>query len=161
MVKSRWVEKLLTLFSNLFFSFMGLIFSFSAIGILIVGIGRFVDCATSGCDLLVTLLNTASYLIISVAIFDVGRYLLEEEVLRCRELRSLKEARRSLTKFMVIIVIAVTLEALIATIKASTTSIDDLLYPAALFMAATLLLIGLGVYQRLSVMTERDIGETD
>ncbi|MCB1119297.1 MAG: hypothetical protein KDK65_04995 [Chlamydiia bacterium] len=92
-----------------------------------------------------------------MAIFDVGRYLLEEEVFRDHELRSPKEARQSLTKFMVIIVIAITLEALLNVIRTATTDVRLLIYPAGLFLVAVALLVGLGVYQRYSVMAEQAV----
>ncbi|MFT4551815.1 MAG: putative CDP-diglyceride synthetase/phosphatidate cytidylyltransferase [Chlamydiales bacterium] len=89
-------KRFLSAVSNLFFGVMGTIFSLSAVGILFIGLWRFFNCAFSDCDILDSLLNMVSYLIIAVAIFDVGRYLLEEEVFRNRELRSPREARRSL-----------------------------------------------------------------
>lgn len=47
-------------------------------------------------------LESVGLIIVSVAIFDVGKFLIEEEVMRDRELRSIREARRSLTQFMTI-----------------------------------------------------------
>lgn len=107
------------------------------------------------------ILDFIGYLIISVAIYDVGRYLLEEELLRSRELRSPKEARQSLTKFMVIIVIAITLEALLNVIRAGATDIQMLLYPSLLFFVATTLLVALGLYQKLSVSAELEVLKKD
>lgn len=103
-----------------------------------------------------SLLGYVSYLIISVAIFDVGRYLIEEEVLRDRELRSAREARQSITKFMVIIVIAVTLEALLHLLRLHH-RLNDLIYPGFLLLVAGCLLVGLGIFQRLSSATEKDV----
>lgn len=139
---------------------MGLLFAASAVAILMISSWDIVMCLTRDCDLFEEVLRLASRLIISAAIFDVGRYLLEEEVLRDRELRSPVEARRSLTKFMVIIVIAVTLESLLAVIKASTSHLSELIYPATLFFVAVLLLVGLGLYQRLSVMAENEVKDS-
>jgi len=145
--------------ANSFFFLMGMVFGFSAVLILAVACWRVISCIINECDLLLSLIDFVGYLIISVAIFDVGRYLLEEEVFRERELRSPREARQSLTKFMVIIVIAVTLEALLNVIRAGTSDVRLLIFPAALFFVATLLLTGLGIYQRFSVMTEVMVGE--
>ncbi len=151
-------KRFLSLISNLFFALMGLMLASVSIGIVFFSLGRALACLGTTCDFLATLLDLVSYFIIAVAIFDVGRYLLEEEVFRDRELRSPAEARRSLTKFMVIIVIAVTLESLLAVIKVSTSeTLDHLIYPAALFMVAVFLLVGLGLYQRLSVLTETEV----
>lgn len=151
------MESSLSRFSNFFFILIGLFLSLSSLAILVLSLIRIVLCNPEDCDLLNEVLNLVSYLIISAAIFDVGRYLLEEEVFKDRELRSPSEARRSLTKFMVIIVIAVTLESLIAVIKASRAGDSELVYPAILFFVAILLLVGLGLYQRLSVLAEKQV----
>lgn len=143
--------------SNYFFLLMGIIFTLSSIAVVIFAFWNIIHCLINGCETLMALLDFVGYLIISVAIFDVGRYLLEEEVFRIRELRSPKEARQSLTKFMVIIVIAVTLEALLSVVRASTKDISLLIYPASLFVVAILLLVGLGLFQRLSVAAEVDV----
>ena len=60
-----------------------------------------------------------------VAVFDVGKYLLEEEAIRAREMRRAAEARRSMTKFVSTIVIAVLLEALVAVFEAGMESAKD------------------------------------
>src|SRR5438270_9409944 len=46
------------------------------------------------------LLESIGYVVIAVAVFDVARYFVEEEVIRGREMRLASEARRSLTKFV-------------------------------------------------------------
>jgi len=140
--------------SNYFFLVMGIAFVVSSVSVIFLALWKVISCFFRDCDLLIELIDFVGFLIISVAIFDVGRYLLEEEVFRDRELRSPKEARQSLTKFMVIIVIAVTLEALLNVIRAGTTDVSLLMFPAALVLVATLLLVGLGLYQRYSVMAE-------
>ena len=43
------------------------------------------------------LLSAIGYVVISIAVFDVAKYFIEEEVIRGRELRIISEARRSLT----------------------------------------------------------------
>ena len=95
-------------------------------------------------------------IIIAMAILDVGKYLLEEEVLRDRELRSAAEARKTLTKFMVIVCIAVSLDALVNLTRVQ--GVDDLpalLYPAGLLAVSVFAMVGLGVYQHLSAATEQ------
>lgn len=101
-----------------------------------------------------TMLDGIGQIVISVAVFDVAKYLMEEEVLRERELRSPREARQTLTKFLVIIAIAVTLEALVFIFGAGTKDVNGLLYPTILLAVSVLLIVGLGLYQRLSMYTE-------
>lgn len=96
------------------------------------------------------ILESVGLIIISVAVFDVAKFLVEEEVIRDRERRSAGEARRSLTKFMTIIIIAVSLEALVVVFQTAKDAPEKLLYPAGLFAAAVFAMIGLALLQRLS-----------
>lgn len=103
------------------------------------------------------LLNAVGYTVIAIAVFDVGKYLFEEEVIHGREMRQAREARRSLTKFLSTIAIAVFLEALVAVFEASKDNVEQMLYPTALLFAGVMLVVGLGAYQRLSALTEKDL----
>ncbi len=109
---------------------------------------------TEGGNVGTALLETVGYTIIAIAIFDVAKYLLEEETIRARELRHAGEARRSLTKFISTIAIAVFLEALVSVFEASKEDMRMMLYPTLLLMGGIALVIGLGVYQRLSASVE-------
>jgi putative Mn2+ efflux pump MntP len=99
-------------------------------------------------------LNSISLLIIGFAVVETAKFIAEEEVFRQRELRSALESRRSLTKFVTIVVIAVSLEALVMIFKASQTNIPNAVYAAFVFIAATFALISLGAYQWLSSRIE-------
>lgn len=106
-------------------------------------------------------LRGVGYIVISIAVFEVAKYLVEEEVMRGREMRSPGEARRSLTKFISTISIAVFLEALVTVFRVSHTNVADLIYPAVLLLTATAMVIGLGVFQRLSATVEAQVGAKD
>lgn len=110
---------------------------------------------TSG-DVVKKLLDAIGLIVISMAVFDVAKYFIEEEVLRDRELRSAREARETLTKFLVIISIAVSLEALVFIFGAGKQDVELLLFPTLLLGAAVLLVVGLGLYQRLSLTAEHE-----
>lgn len=101
--------------------------------------------------LLVTaLLDAIGLIVIGMAVFDVARFLLEEEVLNAIEVKSPAKQRETLIKFLVIISIAVTLEALVFIFDAGKKNASLLIYPTFLLIAAVLLVVGLGVYQKLS-----------
>jgi hypothetical protein len=102
-------------------------------------------------------LSGIGYVVVSIAVFDVAKYLVEEEVVRGRELRVASEARRSLTRFISTIAIAVFLEALVTIFRVTQEDVTKLLYPTFLMITAILLVLGLGVYQRLSVAVERQV----
>jgi hypothetical protein len=102
------------------------------------------------------LLDSVGYTIIAVAVFEVAKYIFEEEVLDPTEMRHAGEARRSMTKFISTISIAVFLEALVSIFEASRESdLHNMLYPTILLFGGVALIVGLGVYQRLSVLAER------
>lgn len=99
-------------------------------------------------------LNSIGLLIIGFAVIETAKFIAEEEILRQRELRSPRESRRSITKFISIIVIAASLEALVMIFKTGLDNIPNAIYPAALFISAMFALIALGTYQYLSSRIE-------
>jgi len=107
------------------------------------------------------LLSAIGYVVISIAVFDVAKYFIEEEVIRGRELRIISEARRSLTKFISTISIAVFIEALVTVFRVSKDEVDKLLYPTALLLTAIMIVVGLGLYQRLSAEVEQKVEAKD
>lgn len=134
----------------------------TAIALVIVGfteaIGDLRAGAHSGAD---AILNVLGYVIVAVTVFDVAKSLFEEEVFRESEKRSAAEARRSLTKFLSTIVIALFLEALVVVFKTARTGVGRLIYPTALLIAAVVALVGLGAYQRFSAAVEQKVGDKD
>jgi hypothetical protein len=95
-------------------------------------------------------LDAIAILIIGFAVMETANFIAEEEIVRKRELRSSRESRRSITKFITIIVIAMSLEALVMIFRTSSEGYQLAIYPTALFMAAMLALVALGLYQWLS-----------
>src|SRR3712207_4934791 len=95
------------------------------------------------------LLNAVGYVVIAIAVFDVAKYILEEEVIDPAQMRNAGEARRSITKFVSTISIAVFLEALVAVFQTSKGNVALILYPTLLLFGGVAMIVGLGVYQRL------------
>lgn len=100
------------------------------------------------------LLDAIGLIVIGMAVFDVSKFLLEEEVLHSSGTKSPAKQRETLLKFLVIIAIAVSLEALVFIFDAGKKDIRNLLYPTFLLIAVVLVVVGLGVYQKLT----RDAG---
>jgi hypothetical protein len=107
------------------------------------------------------LLIAIGYVVIAVAVFDVAKYFVEEEVIRGREMRTPGEARRSLTKFISTIAIAVFIEGVVIVFRVSKQDIELILYPTALLFTAIVIVVGLGVYQRLSSTVEDKVEQRD
>ena len=101
------------------------------------------------------ILQSVGAIIISAAIIDVAQYMMEEEVFMTKELRDPEEARRTITKIIVIIAIAVSIEGLVYVFKAGTKDLTLLLYPSLLIVVSALLIVALGVYQKLSATIEK------
>lgn len=113
-----------------------------------------------GAEFIPLMLQSVGAIIISAAIIDVAQYMMEEEVFLNKELRDPGEARRTITKIIVIITIAVSIEGLVYIFKAGTDDITLLLYPALLIIASAILIVALGVYQKLSATIEKTERET-
>ncbi|MCF7806566.1 MAG: hypothetical protein K9M07_07360 [Simkaniaceae bacterium] len=98
------------------------------------------------------LLDDVSLLVFSIAVLDVAKYLMLEEVLRKKEDRHPDELKNSLTKFVSIVVTALFLKGLVLAIDVSKHDITNLLYPIALLLTPVVLIIGLGIYHRLHLI---------
>ncbi|MDX1812935.1 MAG: GNAT family acetyltransferase [Gammaproteobacteria bacterium] len=97
------------------------------------------------------LLNAIGIVVISTALIDVAKFLVEEEVLnKRRSTPSAKEIRRSLSKFLSIIVIAICMEALVFVFKAGKSGSEALIYPTLLFMAGITAVVGLGLFLKFT-----------
>jgi len=101
------------------------------------------------------ILQSVGAIIIAAAIVDVAQYMMEEEVFMNKELRDPEEARRTITKIIVIITIAVNIEGLVFIFKAGTKDLTLLLYPALLIAVSAVLIVALGAYQKLSATIEK------
>ena len=107
------------------------------------------------------LLTGIGYVVIAVAVFDLAKYFIEEEVIRAREMRSPGEARRSLTKFISTICIAVFIEGVVIAFHVSKQDVSLMLYPTALLLSAIIIVVGLGAFQKLSSSVEEKVEQRD
>jgi hypothetical protein len=96
------------------------------------------------------LLDSVGYMVIAVAIFEVAKYILEEEVIDPTQMRNAGQARRSITKFVSTLSIAV-----FQTSKGADMSM--MLYPTLLLFSGVTMVVGLGAYQRLSTAAEGEV----
>ncbi|KAA0567898.1 hypothetical protein [Azospirillum sp. Sh1] len=100
------------------------------------------------------MLEGVGMIVLAIAVFEIAKYLYEEEIVRERELRRADEARRTLTKFLTTIIIAASLEGLVLVFEARTTEISGIVYPVMLLGVVTLLVVGLGAFQWLARRAE-------
>ena len=106
-------------------------------------------------NLVLAILQAIGAVVIATAIIDVAKYMFEEEVIKGdKELRKPEEARETLTKIIVIISIAISVEGLVYIVKAGAEDMRLLVYPASLVLSSTAMVVGLGLYQKLSTEAE-------
>lgn len=152
----------MSLITRAIFAAASLLLFILAIALVGVGlreaIGAIIDPEQSAAD---AILDILGYVIVAIAVFDVAKYLYEDEVRRGSERRSAAEARRSLTKFLSTILIALFLEGLVLVFKTARENVEQMLYPVALIGVSVLVLVGLGVFQRLSATVEQKVGDDD
>jgi len=145
------------------FAGLSLALAISAVGL--AGYGFFAVIQAlggSGTPLERALLDLIGYLIVALAVFDVAKYLFEDEVQRAHvDRRAPGEARRSVTRIVSTIVIAVLLEGLVGLFRAGHDDMSQSIYGVFVLLAGGGLLLTLGVYQRLSASTEAEVGADD
>jgi hypothetical protein len=118
---------------------------------------QFITALWSGTGVGIPALAGIGYVVVAIAVFDVAKYLIEEEVVRGREMRVASETRKSLTRFISTIAIAIFLEALVMVFRVSQSEVEKLVYPTLLLFTGILLVVGLGVFQRLSATVEQEV----
>ncbi|MES9971355.1 MAG: PDC sensor domain-containing protein [Candidatus Thiodiazotropha sp.] len=94
------------------------------------------------------------FLTLGLAIFDLGKTVLEEEVLTHKDIFRHSSTRRTITRFIAAILIAVSIEALLLMFKAVLGDGEHLMAAVFMMLTAVALLIGLGIYVFLGARAE-------
>jgi hypothetical protein len=87
---------------------------------------------------------------LGLAIFDLGKTILEEEVFLHKDIHHEGSMRRTISRFMSAIVIAVSIESLLLMFKSLLGGEDHLNSAVLMLFAAVAMLVGLGVYLKLT-----------
>ena len=94
------------------------------------------------------------FVTLALAIFDLGKTILEEEILMHKDIFRHSSTRRTITRFISTILIAVSIEALLTMFKAALGQTEYVI-PAVLMMFAVVgLLIALAIYVYLGAKAE-------
>lgn len=152
------LEKFMELLSRIAFASASLVLMAMSLALVLYSIVEIVAVGLSSWSHAgAAMLSAIGYVVIAMAVFDVAKYFVEEEVIRGREMRSAAEARRSLTKFVSTIAIAVFIEGLVLVFQASKDDLPTMIYPTALLLTAIVIVVGLGAFQRLSAEVEEKV----
>jgi hypothetical protein len=93
-------------------------------------------------------------LAIAVVSLQIAQTITEEEVVRDAHISAPTRVRRYLSRFMVVVVVALSIEGLVGTFKALHEEPELLPHAASVLVAAGLLLAGWGVFIRLNKAAE-------
>ena len=91
---------------------------------------------------------------IAVVSLQIAQTIIEEEVIREAHVSGPTRVRRFLSRFLVVLIVALAVEGLIATFKAIHEDMAQLLPAAAILAAVGFMLAGWGVFIRLNVPAE-------
>lgn len=90
----------------------------------------------------------------AVVALQIAQTIAEEEVLRDAHISGPTRVRRFLSRFLVVVVVAIAIEGLVATFRAAHEDSVQLVYAASILVSAALLLMGWGVFIRLNRYAE-------
>lgn len=93
-------------------------------------------------------------LAVAVVAVQIAQTMAEEEIIRTVHVSAPTRVRRFLSRFMVVIVVALAIEGMVATFKALHENMGFLLHAASLLVAVGVLLAGWGVFIRLNRYAE-------
>src|SRR5688500_11527337 len=100
------------------------------------------------------ILESIALLTVAVAALELGQTLIEEEVQRDSHISGPTRVRRFLSRFMVVLVVALSIETLVLTFRLSHEAPEQLPYVAGIGFTAAVLLAAWGVFIRLNKSAE-------
>jgi hypothetical protein len=99
-------------------------------------------------------LESIAVLTVALAALELGQTILEEEVVREAQMSAPTRVRRFLSRFMVVLVVALTIETLVLTFRFAHEAPERLPYVASIGLAAAVLLAAWGLFIRLNRSAE-------
>ena len=100
------------------------------------------------------IIEAVGLLAAAVVALKIAQTITEEEVIRDSNISAPTRVRRFLSRFLVVVVVALAIEGLVATFKAMHEDTAQLPYAASLLLSVGLLLAGWGVFVRLNRYAE-------
>lgn len=99
-------------------------------------------------------LESIGLLTIAVAALELGQTILEEEVIRSTQISVPTRVRRFLSRFMIVVIVSLSIETLVATFELIHDDPAKLPYAASIALGAAALLIGWGLFIHLNRSAE-------
>ena len=141
----RWVHGL-----------MALLFAVAALVLIVVAVRMGWTAIAGGMDATAAqgIIEAVGLLAAAVVALQIAETIAEEEVIRETDISAPTRVRRFLSRFLVVVVVALAIEGLVATFAAIHEDISHLLYASALIVAVAALLAAWGLFVRLNRYAE-------
>ncbi|AMM26564.1 hypothetical protein [Variovorax sp. PAMC 28711] len=134
---------------------MALLFAGASMALMVIAAHNGWMAVTGGVDTTAgeAVIEAIGLLAAAVVALQISQTITEEEVIRDAHIGAPTRVRRFLSRFMVVIVVAIAVEALVATFK-SREKPELMLHAAVMFAAVGIVLAGWGVFIRLNRYAE-------
>jgi hypothetical protein len=135
---------------------MAALFAAAALALIVIASKMGAEAVLSGLDTAAAqaVIEAVGLLAAAVVALQIAETIAEEEVIRDADISAPTRVRRFLSRFFVVIMVALAIEGLVATFKAIHEKPADLMYAAALIIASALLLAAWGVFIHLNRSAE-------
>jgi Ni/Fe-hydrogenase subunit HybB-like protein len=100
------------------------------------------------------IIEAVGLLAAAVVALQIAQTIAEEEVVRDAHISGPTRVRRFLSRFLVVIVVALTIEGLVATFRAAHEDPAHMIYAASIIFSAAVLLAGWGLFIRMNRYAE-------
>lgn len=143
-------------FFSVIHGLIALLFTLAALTLVViavrVGSGALVEGLTE--DAAQKVIEAFGLLAAAVVALQIAQTIAEEEIVREAQISAPTRVRRFLSRFMVVVVVALAVEGLVASFKAIHQDLAELPYAAALVLATAALLAGWGIFIHLNRSAE-------
>jgi hypothetical protein len=148
--------KLLTLAFSIIHGFMAALFAGAALMLIAIAIKEASLAFAGGLDrgAAQQIIEAIGLLAAAVVALQIAHTIAEEEVVRGAHISGPTRVRRFLSRFLVVLVIAIVIEGLVATFRAAHEEPIQFLYAASILVAAGVLLAAWGVFVRFNSYAE-------
>ena len=158
---SRPMKTVLRLISTIH-GFMAVLFACASLALVVVATRVGVAALGGSLDRAAAqgLIEAVGLLAAAVVALQIAQTITEEEVIRDFHISAPTRVRRFLSRFLVVLVVALAIEGLVAAFKAIHEDMTQLAYAASLLVSVGILLAGWGVFIRLNRYAEELEPET-
>ncbi|MBG6072263.1 MULTISPECIES: hypothetical protein [unclassified Polaromonas] len=141
------MKTLLRLFASLH-ALMALLFIGASLVLIAIAANSGWHALAGGLDVAAAqgIIESIGLIAVAVVALQIAQTIVEEEVIRETKVSTPTRVRRYLSRFLVVIVVAMAVEGLVATFKALHDDLSQLPYAASILVSVALLLAGWGVF---------------